>query len=64
MNKDKWEFYNRGKLHAYSIILDLLDLTSSYDDIKKTVKRLINRHQEEAENIEKLDNADVAPVVH
>lgn len=64
VSKDDWEIYNRGKLHAYSIILDLLDLTNSYDDIKKTVKRLINRHQKEAENIEKLDNADVAPVVH
>ena len=63
MNENDWKMYHRGKYHAYSIILDMIDMGDDYAKMKKTVEKLVNRYQNEEKNFEKTSNADVAPVI-
>ena len=45
--------YNRGKYHAYSIVLDLLDSPDEYKDFKSKIKRLVDRHCEQEKELER-----------
>ena len=50
-------WYNRGKYHAYSIVLDLLDSPDEYKNFKSKIKRLVDRHYEREKELERETNA-------
>ena len=45
--------YNRGKYHAYSIVLDLLDSPDEYKDFKSKIKRLVDRQKKKKKELER-----------
>ena len=53
MDIKDYMLYNRGKYHAYSIVLDLPD---EYKDFKSKIKRLVDRHYEQEKELEKEIN--------
>lgn len=53
MNIQEQVWYNKGKYHAYSIVLDLLDSPDEYKDFKSKIKRLMDRHYEQEKELER-----------
>ena len=53
MDIKDYMLYNRGKYHAYSIVLDLLDGPDEYKDFKSKIKRLVDRHYEQEKELER-----------
>ena len=53
MNIQEQVWYNKGKYHAYSIVLDLLDSPDEYKNFKSKIKRLMDRHCELEKELER-----------
>ena len=53
MNIQEQVWYNKGKYHAYLIVLDLLDSPDEYKDFKSKIKRLVDRHCEQEKELER-----------
>jgi hypothetical protein len=58
MNIQEQVWYNKGKYHAYSIVLDLLDSPDEYKDFKSKIKRLVDRHYEQEKELERAISAE------